>query len=114
MLILNKEKLEEEKRKGVLVVVFTAEWVEESKRLYERLARELSGFNCRVAEVDVSIAPSIMDSEIIYNIPTVKIFIKGEEVLVQEGSTGNISVDLDHVRRAMKESMKKRNIPLRS
>ncbi|UXD22395.1 hypothetical protein IPA_04300 [Ignicoccus pacificus DSM 13166] len=114
MLIINKEDFEKEKKEGVTVVVFTADWIEESKRLYEKMMEELEGFNCKVREVDVSITPSIMDEEKVYMIPTVKVFINGETVLVQEGTTGNLTVDVEHVRRAMKESMKKRNIPLRS
>ena len=97
----------------VKVMVFTVDWIEESKKLYQTLLEYLNGFNCKVEEVDVALEPEKMQSENVHTIPTVKVYINNELVLVQEGSTGNLEVDAEHVRRALKESMKKRNIPLR-
>ncbi len=114
MLIKDIDEYNKTIREGVTVVVFTVDWVEESKRLYESLMQALEGFNCRVVEVDVSITPSIADKERVYTIPTVKVYINGENVITQEGSTGNTTVDVEHLRRALKESMKRRNITLRS
>ncbi len=113
MAIKSFEEYEELKSKGVSVFVFTADWVEESKRLYESLVKGLSNVNCKVFEVDVGLTPSVMEKENVFSIPTVIAYINGKEVLRQEGSTGNSYVDMDHVRRALKESMKRRGIPLR-
>ena len=111
--IVTEEEFRERISKGVTVVVFTVEWVEESKKLYEELLEALRGFNCNVIEVDVSILPSLMVKENVTSIPSVKVYIDGKTVLVQEGTTGNLKVDVEHIRRALKESMKRRNIPLR-
>ena len=97
----------------VRVMVFTVDWVEESKRLYQTLLDYLNGFNCKVEEIDVALEPEKMQSENVHMIPTVKVYINDELVLVQEGTTGNVNIDAEHVRRALKDSMKKRNIPLR-
>ena len=113
MIVKSSKEYEELRSKGVSVFVFTVDWVEGSKRLYESLLRGLSNINCKVFEVDVSLTPSIMEMEGVTNIPTVIAYIDGKEVIRQEGSTGNSYVDMDHVRRALKESMKKRGIPLR-
>jgi len=97
----------------IKVRVFTVDWIEESKRLYNKLIEYLEGFNCEVEEVDVSLEPSKMQLEDVHMIPTTKIYINGEVVITQEGTTGNVNIDAEHIRRALKESMKKRNIPLR-
>ncbi len=99
--------------KGVNVVVFTADWVPLSKRLYEELVKYLENFKVNVIEVDAGLAPKALSEEKVYTIPTVKVYIDGELVLSQEDTTGNVSVDAEHLRRALKEIMKKRGIPLR-
>ncbi|ALU12525.1 hypothetical protein EYM_04860 [Ignicoccus islandicus DSM 13165] len=113
MIVKSEKEYEELKSKGVTAFVFTVDWIEESKRLYEKLVQGLTHINCKVVEVDVSLTPSIMEKENVVHIPTVIVYIDGKEVIRQEGSTGNAFVDMDHLRRALKESMKKRGIPLR-
>ena len=112
-MISTYEEFKEKIKKGVNVVVFTADWVPVSKRVYEEVARYLENFKVNVIEIDVGIAPRVMNEERVFIIPTIKVYVDGEVVLVQEDTTGNVSVDAEHLRRALKEVLKKRGVPLR-
>ena len=112
-MITTYEEFKDEVSKGVSVVVFTADWVPLSKRLYEEVAKYLENFKVKVLEVDVGMAPRVMHEERVFVIPTVKVYVDGKAVITQEDTTGSVSVDAEHLRRALKEVMKKRGIPLR-
>jgi len=112
-MITTYEEFKNKISKGVNVVVFTADWVPISKRLYEEVVKYLENFNVNVVEVDAGMAPRVIHEERVFVIPTIKVYIDGERVLTQEDTTGSVSVDAEHLRRALKEIMKRRGIPLR-
>jgi thioredoxin-like negative regulator of GroEL len=111
--ITSYREFSEKVRRGVKLVVFTADWVPQSKRLYEELARALESFKCDVLEVDVAMVPSVVERERVFHVPTVKLYIDGKCVFTQEDTTGSVDVDAKHVMRAFKEAIKKRGLPLR-
>ncbi|ABU82288.1 thioredoxin family protein [Ignicoccus hospitalis] len=112
-MITSYEEFEEKIKEGVSVVVFTAEWVPASKRLVEKLVEYLENFKVKVIEVDVAMAPRVMSEERVFIIPTVKVYLNGKVVITQEDTTGNVAVDAEHLRRALKEVMKRKGVPLR-
>ncbi|NPA84707.1 MAG: thioredoxin family protein [Crenarchaeota archaeon] len=112
-MITTYDQFKEKVSKGVNVVVFTADWVPLSKRLYEEIARYMSNFSVNVLEVDIGMAPKVAHEERVFVVPTVKVYIDGKAVITQEDTTGSVSVDAEHLRRALKGALKSRGIPLR-
>ncbi len=110
-MIKSLEELEERKRRSkALLIVFTADWSPESKRLMEEAAKLASLYKIDVDEVDIEIVPDVVKAERIIYVPTVKLYINGEVKFVHEGSTGTVSTDREHIRRGIKEILKKYGI----
>ena len=110
-MIKSLEELEEKKRKSkALLVVFTADWSPESKRLVKEVAKFSSMYKIDVDEVDIEIVPEVVKREKIIYVPTVKLYINGEVKFVHEGSTGTVSTDWEHIRRGIKGILKKYGI----
>ncbi len=110
-MIKSLEELEEKKKKKkALIVVFTADWSPESKRLMEEVAKLASMYKIDADEVDIEIVPEVVKKERIIYVPTVKLYINGEAKFVHEGSTGTVSIDKEHIRRGIKEILKKYGI----
>lgn len=112
-MITTYEQFKEKVSKGIKVVVFTADWIPLSKDLYEELLKMVEHLKIDVIEVDVAMAPKVMEVERIFAIPTVKLYVNGKNLFTQEDTTGNVKVDATHVLRAVKEILKKKGIAYR-
>jgi len=107
-LIKSLEELDDKKRRRkALIVVFTADWSLESKRLVKEIAELAAMYEIDVEEVDIEIVPEVVEREKIIYVPTVKLYINGETKFVHEGSTGATLTDKEHIRRGIKDILKK-------